>query len=151
MKSHGEAIKKRYDRIAPVYDLLERPMETRISSWRAELLAATTGKVLEIGAGTGKNLPHYPPEVSVTAIDFSAAMLGRAREKVQKYGLGNVTLLEMDVQDLGFMENSFDCVVTTCVFCSVPVPVQGLREIRRVCKPDGKVLMLEHVRSAGRV
>lgn len=144
---NSERIRNRYNRIAPLYDLLERPMEARAAVWRRDLLGLARGSVLEVGVGTGKNLFHYPAGVAVTGIDFSAAMIERAKKRAQEAGLGNVTLLEMDAQDLEFEDNSFDTVVTSCVFCSVPLPVAGLREIRRVCKPDGSVLMLEHVRS----
>ncbi len=119
------------------------------SSWREELLSFAKGAVLEVGVGTGKNLPYYPKDVSVTAIDFSRAMIARAADRKAQHGLSNVTLLEMDAQHLDFDDNTFDTVVSTCVFCSVPLPVAGLKEIHRVCKPDGKVLMLEHVRSEG--
>ncbi len=143
----SEQVRKRYNRIAPLYDVLERPMEARAAVWRRELLSLARGAVLEVGVGTGKNLSHYPAGVTVTGIDFSGAMIERARKRAEESGFENVTLLEMDAEDLQFEDNSFDTVVTSCVFCSVPLPVAGLREIRRVCKPGGSVLMLEHVRS----
>ncbi len=143
----SEQVRKRYNRIAPLYDVLERPMEARAAVWRRELLSLARGSVLEVGVGTGKNLSHYPAGVTVTGIDFSGAMIERARKRAEESGFENVTLLEMDAEDLQFEDNSFDTVVTSCVFCSVPLPVAGLREIRRVCKPGGSVLMLEHVRS----
>ena len=146
-----ERVRNRYNRIAPLYDALERPMEGRMSQWRRELLGRAHGKVLEIGVGTGKNLPYYPEDVDLTGIDFSAAMIERARDRasVTEHGPRSVTLHEMDVQSLGFDADSFDAVVTTFVFCSVPIPVRGMEEIYRVCKPGGMVLMLEHVRSEG--
>jgi ubiquinone/menaquinone biosynthesis C-methylase UbiE len=103
--------------------------------------------VLEVGVGTGKNFPYYPSGVRITAIDFSRRMLGRARLKVQNEHLP-VELLLMDVERLALQENSFDAVVASFVFCSTPHPVQGLKELLRVCKPGGKILLLEHVRSA---
>jgi len=84
--------------------------------------------------------------VDVVAIDFSINMLDKARAKYQSI-YKNVTFIEMDAQKMNFADNSFDCVLTSCVFCSVPIPVLGLKEIRRVCKPGGKIIMLEHVRS----
>ncbi|MDA3951028.1 MAG: methyltransferase domain-containing protein [Spirochaeta sp.] len=149
MSEATDEVRKRYDRIAPLYDLLERPMEAKFSQWRDELLQAAEGRVLEVGVGTGKNLEHYPEGVRVTGIDFSPGMIARARERVAQLGLSNVTLMEMDAERMDFDDDSFDTVVTTCVFCSVPLPVRGLEEIRRVCTPEGKVLMLEHVRSKG--
>lgn len=146
MEIGTEKIKKRYNRISYIYDLMETPMEMFASSWRKEITAEVYGKVLEVGVGTGKNISFYPGNVEIVAIDFSKAMLAKAiRKFVHNYK--NLTLLEMDVQNLAFENNTFDCVLTSCVFCSVPIPVQGLKEIRRVCKPNGKIVMLEHVRS----
>lgn len=139
--------RKRYDRAAPYYDLLEAPMERFLSSrWRTKLRKRIKGsRVLEAGVGTGKNLPYHPPGVQVTAIDFSPRMLERARRRKSALGLG-VELAEMDVQHVGFKDHAFDAVFATFLFCSVPDPVLGLRELRRVCKPDGRLLLLEHVR-----
>ncbi len=147
-----EATRRRYDRIAPVYDFLESLVErSRYSKWREMLWSKVEGSnILEIGAGTGKNFPYYPEDVEITAIDFSDKMLSRAREKAKKQDL-KVHLQQMDAQHLEFEDNTFDTVAATFVFCSVPDPVQGFREIERVCKLDGKVLLLEHVLSANRI
>ncbi|MBK9099471.1 MAG: methyltransferase domain-containing protein [bacterium] len=141
-----EKIKHRYNRISNLFDLVEKPMENMFSKHRKEMLTNANGKVLEVGAGTGKNFKYYPDNVEVTAIDFSPKMVKIASSKaaVQK-NIKNV--LEMDVEHMTFKDNTFDTVVTSCVFCSVPHPVQGLKEIRRVCKKGGKILMLEHVKS----
>jgi ubiquinone/menaquinone biosynthesis C-methylase UbiE len=146
-RSESEKVKRRYSRIAGLYDLFEAPMERAFAGWRRELLAGAKGRVLEVGVGTGKNLPYYPPEAQVTAIDFSPQMVERARQRVRAQGLSQVELREMDVQQLEFPDDTFDTVVSTCVFCSVPLPVAGLRELRRVLNPEGRMLMLEHVRS----
>jgi ubiquinone/menaquinone biosynthesis C-methylase UbiE len=103
------------------------------------------GKVLEVGVGTGKNMDYYPDGIEITAVDLSPRMLKRAQKRAGRLGL-DVRLLEMDAQSLAFPDNFFDTVFATFVFCSVPDPVQGLRELRRVCKPAGKLLLLEHVR-----
>ena len=105
----------------------------------------TGHQALEVGVGTGKNLPYYPREVEITAIDFSPGMLKRARKKASTDDL-RVALIEMDVQQLDFPDNYFDTVFATFVFCSVPDPVAGLKELKRVCKPEGKLLLLEHMR-----
>lgn len=139
------AIQKRYNRIARLYDLLEYPMETGFSNWRKDLLKEAGGKTLEVGIGTGKNIPYYPDGVELTGIDFSPKMIEMAEKKAKNYD--NVSLQVMDAEAMDFDNDSFDTVVTSCVFCSVPDPVQGLKEIRRVCKKGGKILMLEHVRS----
>jgi len=89
------------------------------------------GEVLEIGIDTGVNLEFYPEDVSVTGIDFSPKMLEKARKKADKL-TQNINILEMDVERLDFADDSFDTVVATCVFCSVPNPIQGLKEVRRV-------------------
>jgi ubiquinone/menaquinone biosynthesis C-methylase UbiE len=115
-------------------------------------LSSLSGHVLEVGVGTGANLPFYPRNVRVTGVDFSSGMLQYARNVVQQLcAEDRMTLLEMDVQQMTFPDDSFDYIVSTCVFCSVPDPVQGLHELRRVCKSDGKILMLEHMRSENAV
>jgi ubiquinone/menaquinone biosynthesis C-methylase UbiE len=142
-------IKKRYDRIAKIYDFLDQPMEMGFSKWRKKMLSEATGKTLEVGIGTGKNLPFYPEDVELTGIDFSEKMIEKARNKINHPA--KTQLLEMDAENMFFDDNTFDTVVTSCVFCSVPDPVQGLKEIRRVCKNGGKILMLEHMRSHKKV
>jgi len=138
-----ETIKRRYNRTALFYDWMDFMISDNL---RKKVIGMARGWVLEVGVGTGKNLPFYPPGCSVTAIDFSPAMLERAIRRAEKLGL-TVALLEMDAQHMEFADNTFDTVVATCVFCSVPDAVQGLREIKRVCKPDGQVILLEHIRS----
>lgn len=141
----NRAIQKRYDRVSGIYNSMNRMIK---DDWRRALLSSIHGKVLEVGIGTGANLPFYPSDTEVTGIDFSLGMLNQARKKLQRLNAENhIYLTEMDIQKLDFPGNTFDFIVSTCVFCSVPDPIQGLREIRRVCKPDGKVLMLEHMRS----
>lgn len=145
--NNTEKIKKRYDRISSVYDFFEAPMERMaMSKWRAELMNELSGKVLEVGVGTGKNIEFYPDNMDITAIDFSPKMIERAKNKSLLLHK-KVEFLLMDVESLDFPDNTFDTVFTTCVFCSVPDPVKGLKEIRRVCKPDGKIILLEHMRS----
>jgi ubiquinone/menaquinone biosynthesis C-methylase UbiE len=143
----SDLTKKRYDRLARFYDFLEAPVERlRFASWRRKLRDRITGeRALEVGVGTGKNLPYYPRDVKMTAIDLSPRMLERAQEKASALGL-EVDLGEMDVQNLAFPDRSFDTVFATFVFCSVPDPVTGLQELRRVCKTDGRLLLLEHMR-----
>lgn len=141
------ATKARYDRNARLYDLIESPMELlAFRHWREKLWAHVhRGHVLEVGVGTGKNFSYYPKDVHGTAIDLSEKMLERARNRATRYGLA-VELLQMDAQALAFPDHSFDYVVATFVFCSVSDPVLGLSELRRVCKPNGRVLLLEHMR-----
>jgi ubiquinone/menaquinone biosynthesis C-methylase UbiE len=139
--------KRRYDRIAPFYDLMEGVVERRrFSAWRSRLTERVRGpRALEVGVGTGKNMPYYPKNVAVTAIDLSLKMLQKAQRRAKTLGV-DVDLREMDAQHLGFADQSFDTVFATFVFCSVPDPVLGLRDLRRVCKPEGRLLLLEHMR-----
>lgn len=143
MNRHTDIIKKRYDRISSVFDVMDHMIR---SSWREELLGNLHGDILEVGVGTGSNLPFYPSNVNVTGIDFSPKMLAKAYGKTDKTA-ADITLKEMDAQQMDFPDNTFDVVVSTCVFCSVPDPVAGFKEIRRVVKPNGKIVMLEHMRS----
>jgi ubiquinone/menaquinone biosynthesis C-methylase UbiE len=103
--------------------------------------------VLEVGVGTGKNLPFYPKGLDLTAIDLTPGMLKFARQRAAELDV-EVSLQLGDVQRLDFPDAAFDEVVATFVLCSVPDPVAGLREVARVLKPDGRLLLLEHVRSA---
>jgi len=139
--------RKRYDRLAIFYDFMEAPLERyRFAHWRSMLTERIVGdRALEVGIGTGKNLPYYPRDVKIMAIDVSRRMLERAHKRALLLG-SRVYLQNMDVQQLAFPNNSFDTVFATFVFCSVPDPVAGLKELKRVCKPNGKLLLLEHMR-----
>lgn len=140
------ATRARYDRIAPFYDLVQRLNERRFASHRAALWGRIQGpRVLEVGVGTGVNIPLYPREAKITALDLSPRMLERARRRLPRDA--SVELLESDVQRLPFPPASFDTVVATFVFCSVPDPIQGLREVRRVLAPGGQLLLIEHLLS----
>ena len=141
-----KAVTRRYDRMAPLYDLYNAPMEWMgFRRRRRRLLAKARGRVLEVGVGTGKNLSHYPSGVELTAIDVSKSMLERARRRAEKLDM-SATFNLADVTALPYPDDSFDTAVATAVFCSVADPVTGLREMARVTKPDGQILLLEHVR-----
>lgn len=157
--SKNNEIKKRYNRVAPVYDSLEYLMEKgKMGDWRQKLWQKVNDRIsqlnanndhlrlLEAGVGSGKNIEYYPDDIEIFAIDFSPRMIKEAEKKADKYNK-RVNLIEMDIQDLNFEDNYFDLIVTSCVFCSVPDPVKGLSELKRVLKEDGRILMLEHMRS----
>lgn len=146
-----ERTRARYERIAPLYDRIEALAEGRYQPWRERLWSLVEGpKVLEVGVGTGKNMPFYPEGVEVTAIDLTPGMVERAHRRAEALKI-DVDLQLGDVQELACPDNVFDDVVATFVFCSVPDPVLGLREVARVVKPGGQVLLLEHVRAANPV
>lgn len=145
-----EHTRSRYDLAAPIYNLMEWPLEQWfIRHWRSELWAEVTGpEILEIGVGTGKNIPYYPATTHVTAIDLAPKMIDRARSEARRHPEASITLRKMDVQALDFRGARFDEVVATMVFCSVPDPVLGLREALRVTKPGGHLRLLEHMRAS---
>lgn len=149
MKPDSTDIQKRYDRLAPYFDLIEAPMEGFFfKNWRKRLWSEAEGyHILEVGVGTGKNFDFYPANARVTAVDFSPKMLQQAERTRARKNI-EADLAWMDVQSLSYADNSFDTVVGSFVFCSVPMPVKGLKELHRVCKPGGKVVLLEHVVSA---
>lgn len=146
MAQHESRVARVYDRIAPLYDWYEAPMD-RFGGRerRARVVGHAHGEVLEVGVGTGRNLDLYPEDARITAVDISERMLQEARSRAA--GMERpVELKWADAESLPFETASFDAVTATCVFCSVEDPVQGLREVRRVVKPGGEVRLLEHVR-----
>ena len=118
----------------------------RAREWYTRLWSDVKGpKVLEVGVGTGRSFQYYPAGIDISAIDLSDQMLARARQKAEREGL-SIELKVMDVQKLDFFDNSFDSVIASCTFCSVPDPILGLQEIRRVTRPGGTILFVEHMR-----
>ncbi len=150
VKRDTTALRDRYDRLAPVYDRLDEGAEQRYwARWRQRLWERAKGpRVLEIGVGTGKNIPYYPEGVEVTAVDLSPRMLALARRRAARLGR-DVDLRVMDAQRLELPDKSFDTVAATFVFGTMPDPLRGLEEARRVLRPDGRLLLLEFVRPKG--
>lgn len=150
-QSATAAVARRYDRIAFLYDFYDAPME-RLGGEkrRRRLLTRARGRVLEVGIGTGINLELYPSGVRLTGLDISSRMLVRAVSRAAALGEAPA-LVRGDVERLPFPDRSFDTVVATCVFCSVPDPVAGLRELTRVVRENGQILLLEHVRPTNQV
>lgn len=139
-----------YNCNAALYDKILSPVEKTLSKWRRRLLKDAQGEILEIGIGTGKSLPDYPDGVSITGIDSSKNMLRYARKRANGYNHIE-KLLIMDAENLIFDDNTFDTVVSSCVFCSVDNPVTAFKEIKRVCKNNGSIYLLEHVRSQKKI
>jgi ubiquinone/menaquinone biosynthesis C-methylase UbiE len=144
---------ERYRRIAPFYDLLDLPFEYgRYRRIRPLLFAGLSGRILDAGVGTGRNFEFYPQAASVAGIDFSPAMLARARRRV-RLSAATVELKVMDVTRLDFPADTFDCAVATFLFCVLPDDLQivALRELRRVVKAGGTIRLLEYVRPHGSI
>ena len=139
---------QRYQRIAPVYDLLDLPFEYgRYRRIRRLLFQGLSGRLLDVGVGTGRNFPFYPPGSQVVGIDISAAMLARAEPR-RKSAAAEVELRQMDVTRLDIPDRTFDAAVATFLFCVLPEELQvpALKELGRVVKPGGPVRLLEYVR-----
>ncbi len=137
---------KTYERIAPVYDLLDAVYEW---SWkrqlRAELFRHARGRLLDVGVGTGCNIPFYPDGADAVGIDISRLMLERAAKRAKALDRP-VQLHRMILMDLSIHDHSFDTVVATFVLLCLPDDLQlaALRELRRICKPDGTLLLLDY-------
>ncbi len=139
---HAAANRRRYARVARLYDLLDRLLEPRYRAGRARIGVAAVGLTLEVGAGTGKNFAYYRDQARVYASDLSPAMLGHARRKPRSLVRG---LLVADVTALPFRDGVADTVVATFVCCVQDDPRPALAEIARVLKPDGQVLCLDYL------
>jgi ubiquinone/menaquinone biosynthesis C-methylase UbiE len=136
-----------FDRLSSVYDRGMLPLEWLIfRRLRRRTFPSLHGDVLELGVGTGVNLPLYGPQARVTACDASGAMLDWAARRRTR---GRVLLIQANVQRLPFADSSFDAVTSSLVFCSVADPARGLAEARRVLRPGGWLVLLEHTRGSG--
>ena len=143
-----QTVTRAYAFLTPVYDILFNKIFHSGRVAAIDLLEIKSGdRVLEIGVGTGLNLPLYPRDCQVTGIDISAEMLQKARERSKELGLTNVTLGLMDASNLEFLDSAFDHVLATYVISAVPDPVKTLVEMRRVCRPKGHLVILNHFRS----
>ena len=140
-------ISRKYDRFARWYDWVEGiPDLLGLSRLRRKILKRASGRVLEIAVGTGKNLTYYPRDCRIIAVDLSKEMLSVARRRATKLSM-NVSFLVADAEAIPFRERSFDTIVSSLSTCTFPNPVIALREMARVCRTKGKILLLEHGRS----
>ncbi|MBT8212485.1 MAG: class I SAM-dependent methyltransferase, partial [Acidimicrobiia bacterium] len=133
-----------------LYDVYNAPMELGTRGKRRRLLREARGSVLEIGVGTGRNLGYYPGSVEITGVDASPHMLARAKRRALRLD-SRAALLEGDAHGLAFEDGEFDTTVGTCVLCSVADPAAVVREMVRVTRPGGAILLLEHVRPRSRM
>jgi phosphatidylethanolamine/phosphatidyl-N-methylethanolamine N-methyltransferase len=134
-----------YEKLAKVYDLTFGPTLHPGRLQAIQRMSIQPGeRVLEVGVGTGINLSLYPKQAMVTGIDFSVSMLEKARDRVARKGLRNMRLLQMDAADLKFSDDSFDIVYAPYLISVVPDPVRVAREMRRVCRPGGRIIFLNH-------
>ncbi len=139
------AVLDAYRRWAPVYDYTFGLVAKEGRRHAVDILNSREGRLLEVGVGTGLSLPDYKPHLEVVGIDLSPEMLEKARERVANGGLGHVTgLHEMDASDLRFPDASFDTVVAMYVMTVVPDPEAVMRELSRVTKPGGEVMLVNH-------
>lgn len=140
-----------YENLSAIYDIAFGPVLQKGRRRAVEVMGDTSGRrILEVGVGTGLNLSLYRPGTDVTGIDFSPQMLDRAEARAAREGL-NPRLFEMDAADLRFPDDSFDIVYAPYLISVVPDPVKVLCEMQRVCRPGGRMLVLNHFRSPGRM
>jgi len=140
-------ISEKYDRFARWYDWVEGvPDLLGVKRMRRRLLPRASGRVLEVAVGTGKNLPFYPRGCRIIAIDLSGEMLNVARRRAATLSV-DIAFLLADAKALPFLDKSFDTVLSSLSTCTFPDPVAALKEMARVCRPEGIVRLLEHGRS----
>ncbi len=141
------ATRNKWDKASKTFDFMsgEGP-EKRWASSKRKLFANMNGKVLFLAIGTGLDIPVFPDNQDITGIDISPGMLGYAKPRAEQYN-GTLQLMEMDVHEMTFANDSFDQVFTSCTFCSVPGPVEALQQLKRVLKPGGGLYMFEHTGS----
>jgi ubiquinone/menaquinone biosynthesis C-methylase UbiE len=137
---------RRWDKASSTYDLFSRGAERRWETAKLESLSHVGGRVLFLAVGTGLEVPFFPARLDITGVDISWGMLSQAKSRAADYQ-GGFRLTQSDVEHLAFLDETFDTVVTSCTFCSVPDPVAGLHELRRVLKPGGELRMFEHTGS----
>ena len=145
-------VERVYEKLASVYDLIFGPTlhpGRLVARDRMEIRPGS--HILEVGVGTGINASLYPRNCHITGIDLSTSMLDKARERVAREGLRNVRLMEMDAAKTTFANDTFDIVYAPYLISVVPDPVTVACEMRRVCKPGGKIVILNHFRSANPV
>ena len=139
---------KIYGEFAPLYDkIFGKIFYTRLERVIEDLDIPPGAKVLEVGVGTGTSFPAYPTHCEVTGIDLAPDMLARARQKIKENGWSHLNVMEMNAMALGFPDNTFDYVMAFHVVTVVPDPVRMIAEAKRVCKPGGRIVVVNHFTS----
>jgi ubiquinone/menaquinone biosynthesis C-methylase UbiE len=147
MPDHGT--RDKWDKAAPNFDVMAgKGAEKRWEPFKRELFNNMTegGKILFLAMGTGLDIEFFPPGRTIKAIDISPGMLEQAKDRIDSYD-GSIEAEVMDVHEMSFPDDEFDQIFTSCTFCSVPNPVDGLKQLKRVLKSDGELLMFEHTGS----
>jgi phosphatidylethanolamine/phosphatidyl-N-methylethanolamine N-methyltransferase len=148
----NDFVEKVYEKLASVYDFTFGPTLHPGRRHAIQKMKIRSGdRVLEVGVGTGINASLYPRDCAVVGIDLSGSMLEKARERVWRKGIRNVRLMEMDAAEMKFANDGFDIVYAPYLISVVPDPVAVAREMRRVCKPGGRIIFLNHFRSPNRL
>lgn len=148
MTLQSEEIKKIYGGYSGAYDFIFKGFFYPRIKHAIETMHIKPGdKILDVGVGTGLSLQLYPEYCKVTGIDLSAGMLKEARKKLDRHGIKNVTLIEMDASNLAFEDDAFDHVISTHVISVVPDPIKVIAEMKRVCKNEGNIVLVNHFQS----
>ncbi len=144
-KITSQTLQTAYDKIADQYEkkIWFDQYILGVARLKKKLLSKASGRILDVACGTGQNFALFAPDSEITGIDLSPKMLDVARENANRHNL-NVNLAVMDAEKLEFPDGSFDTVVSTLSTCTFPNPIQALQEIKRVCRPNGRILLLEH-------
>lgn len=137
----NERLIRKFDKQARLYEIRRRKQTERI--WREKLMRDVTGRVLEVAVGAGANFPYYPQGIELTAADFSPEMLRKAKIAAEEHGIQAAFILS-DIESLSFPDHSFDTIVSTLSFCGYKNPLKVLDLFNKWCKPDGRILMMEH-------
>lgn len=148
----SQSIQETYDRFSSTYDLIFRPLLESGRAKAIEILNPPQGaKVLEVGIGTGLSLDFYPDDISLTAFDFSMGMLKETKKKTENPRFCNTELLQMDVQNMAFADDSFDHILSAYVLTVVEDTHKAVKEIFRVARPGAKVVLINHLRSDSKI
>ncbi len=149
---HTEDIKRIYSNYSNFYDLIFKKFFVPRQEYVINQMGIQPDeKILDVGVGTGLSLPLYPTYCHVTGIDLSAQMLNKAHKKVKKHDLKNITLKQMDAMELQFEDNTFDKVLASFVISVVPDPVRVIAEMKRVCKNNCNLILINHFQSNNKI